>query len=346
MGCSSSKKKGGAGQPLKSNDAQKQPPPSTAKRKLDPKDFVLSKLVGQTITKEEGTIMGEQFNIEECQDCDIFLCDHIATCFMDDCTGCRVFIGPVESSVFLRGCRNCDFVIACQQFRSRDCHNCRLSLLSTTEPIIETSLNMQFACFDFFYFSLRQHLSRAGLKVWNNKWWQVHDFNKNADNPNWTLLPQEQVQSLLRVGQCSSITPEELEMERVVPVTLGSRPWPSQESCLVIFLPDSDALVEAFIGKAQRTPEWFLCRTRETALPEFRLKSLFVGASNLKEMLSRCKGKEVTGVEVCGDRVYQQVEQAIATSGLATGSKSIFIVPEKEGAILAKAFFEMWKDEI
>ena len=52
--------------------------------------------------------------------------------------------------------------------------DCKLSLYCGTEPIVESSQNMQFACFDFNYFSLRGQMARAGLKPWNNKWWMVY----------------------------------------------------------------------------------------------------------------------------------------------------------------------------
>lgn len=346
MGCGSSK----AAPPLQKKGG-KDPAAAAAaaaakerRKNLKPEDFIISKKTGEAIVKEEGTISGEQFNIEECKDCDIFLFDHIATAFIDQCQGCRIFVGPVESSVFLRDCKNCDLVIACQQFRSRDCKDCRLALLCTTEPIIETSTNMRFACFDFGYFSLRQQLERAGLKLWNNKWWQIYDFNKNADRSNWELFPQEEAASLLRIDACNgSISPEELSMERVVPVTLGSRPWPSQETCFVLFLPDTEADVEAFLGAAGKTDGWFLCRTRSTVLSEEQLKTLF-GWAKERKLPAQCKGREITGVEVCGDGIFQQVQASM--NAAASAGKTIRIVPQQETPTLGKAFFEMWKDEV
>merc|ERR1719235_1866517 len=142
----------------------------------------------------------------------------MATISMDQCENCRVFIGPIESSVFIRNCTNCDIVLACQQFRSRDCLNCRFALFCMTEPIIETSKNMQFACFDFFYFSLKDQFRKAGLKVWNNKWWMIHDFNKNIQDPNWSLFPQDDVAGMLRIAQCTAIASDEQSMDKVVPV--------------------------------------------------------------------------------------------------------------------------------
>mmetsp|Transcript_82307 Transcript_82307/g.145927 ORF Transcript_82307/g.145927 Transcript_82307/m.145927 type:complete len:354 (+) Transcript_82307:94-1155(+) len=341
----SEKSKQKAGNQLANPDAKARAKAKAAeeRKKLDPKDFIISGKNAEVIIREEGSINGEQFNVEECKDCDIFLFDHLATVFIDVCENCRIFIGPIESSIFIRNCRSCNFITACQQFRCRDCTDCRFGLLSTTEPIIETSTNMQFACFDFFYFSLREQFKKAGLPVVNNKWWQIHDFNKNDGNPNWSLLPQEEVPNLLRTSACTSITAEELAMDRVVPVTLGSRSWPHAETCFVIFLPQSEVLVETFLGKACKTEGWSLCRARATVLCEERLKTLLAWTKE-RGLEKKCKGQEITGIEVCGAGVSQQVP--VVLGEMAGNSKCIRIVPEPVKDAYAKAFFEVWKDEI
>mmetsp|Transcript_53243 Transcript_53243/g.105809 ORF Transcript_53243/g.105809 Transcript_53243/m.105809 type:complete len:348 (+) Transcript_53243:67-1110(+) len=311
---------------------------------LNPDDFVIKNRKSEAIVKQEGSVAGEQIIIEECQDCDIFLIDHIATVFVDDCSNCRIFIGPVESSVMVRTSTDCDMVIACQQFRSRDCKDCRFALLCTTQPSIETSTNMQFACFDFNYFSLRQQLEKADLKFWNNKWWQIHDFNTNPDRPNWSLLPQQEASKLVRLGACDGfISVDEAVMDRVVPVTLGCRPWPTQESCFVIFLPRTEARVEQLLVVANRSEGWSICRTRSTVLDDDKLKSLLAWAREPK-LLGACKGREVTGVQICGHGINNQVQEALDTLGIDV--KSARMVPERETQALGKAFFETWRDDI
>jgi protein XRP2 len=343
MGCGLTKSRSGQKKKLLEN--KKKPKTIADKKKLNPKDYVFSKKIGEVLVRPEGSIDGEQFNIEECKDCDIFLFDVIATAFIDYCENCRIFVGPIESSIFVRNCKGCNFIIACQQFRCRDCEDCRLSLLSTTEPIIETSTEMQFACFDFFYFSLREQLTQAGLNVVNNKWWQIHDFNKNADKPNWSLLPQDEVATLLRTAQCTALTQEELDMDRVVPVTLGCREPPCNEFCFVLCLPQTESVAESLISKACKTQGWTVCRTRSTALPDDRLKTLFSWAA--KEKLDkRCKGKEIIGIELCGNGIRDAVDQALATIANASTLKNVKIMPESTRQTHAKAFFEVWKDEI
>lgn len=43
------------------------------------------------------SVNGQQFIIEDCEDCDIFICDYSANVQIDYCKNCRIFVGPVES---------------------------------------------------------------------------------------------------------------------------------------------------------------------------------------------------------------------------------------------------------
>merc|ERR1711862_538113 len=104
-------------------------------------------------------------------------------------------------------------------------------------------------------------------------------------------------------------------MDRVVPVTLGSRPWPYLESSFILFLPGSDIYIEAFLARAKRDC-WTLCRTRCCILGEDRLKTLLAWAKDLKTLLPLCKGKEITGVEVCGPDISRLVQEALEKTSL------------------------------
>ena len=137
---------------------------------LDPKDFMATGLTDQVVTREPGTIKGQQFIIEDCTGCDIFLFDHSAAVQIDHCTNCRIFVGPCESSIFIRNCKDCKFVLAVQQFRTRECKSCDFQLLCTTEPIIELSSKLRFGCLTYSYFryqcyeSIQTALSLAALQ--------------------------------------------------------------------------------------------------------------------------------------------------------------------------------------
>lgn len=58
-------------------------------------------------------------------------------------------------SVFVRDCKNCKIVVACQQFRTRDCSKIDIFLCCNTQPIIEASSGMKFACYQYHYPELK-----------------------------------------------------------------------------------------------------------------------------------------------------------------------------------------------
>ena len=181
-------------------------------------------------------INGQMFIIEDCEDCDIYICDYTAQVQVDYCKNCRIFIGPSESSVrlacfhpsallhsthvippcchqaciievrvwkassaytdiqasggvqiFIRNCENCKCIIACQQYRARECVDCDTLLFASTAPVVESSKNMRFGCFRFFYFNLAQQFKSVKMSVYDNKWSEVYDFTPTDGN--WSFLP-------------------------------------------------------------------------------------------------------------------------------------------------------------
>lgn len=208
-------KNGSASVPKAPADGKKsdgKPEYSWNKKKPDPKDFMFSKLTGQVCIKEPGSINGQMFIVEDCEDCDIYLCDYMATVQIDYCKNCRIFVGPTESSIFIRNCENCKCIFACQQYRARECKDCDTLLFSSTAPVIEMSSGMRFGCFRFFYFSLAQQFEALKLSVFDNKWSEIYDFNPNPSAPNWSFLPPETTAADLMkpLGSLGSfVTPEE-----------------------------------------------------------------------------------------------------------------------------------------
>ena len=51
----------------------------------------------KVLVKEPGSIGGQQFIVEECSECDVYLLDHTAALAIDVCVDCRIFAGPCES---------------------------------------------------------------------------------------------------------------------------------------------------------------------------------------------------------------------------------------------------------
>ena len=122
-------------------------------------------------------ILGEQFVIQNCENSNIYLFDHINTVTIDDCKNCKMFIGPTkvhgtliltliywlnksfdlnrkhisqfhdstnyQGAIFLRDCSDCVVVVACGQFRTRDCRNIETFLCCSTQPIIESTVKIR-----------------------------------------------------------------------------------------------------------------------------------------------------------------------------------------------------------
>ena len=146
MGCVFSKGEGGdkyhvqssaPTSPSKASDA-----PGAGAKKLDPKDFIFLERKGETLVKPPGSIDGQQFVLDSCEDCEIYLLDACDSVMIDDCKRCKIVVGPTTGSVFLRDCESCTLVAVCRQFRTRDCVDVDSRLLVATKPIIETSSNM------------------------------------------------------------------------------------------------------------------------------------------------------------------------------------------------------------
>ncbi|XDV35667.1 hypothetical protein PO909_005565 [Leuciscus waleckii] len=116
------------------------------REKVDPKDFMLTGLKNETVGRLPGKLNGQQFVIQDCENCNIYVFDHSATITIDDCVNCRIMLGPVKGSVFFRDCKDIKCVVACQQFRTRDCKKMDVFLCCATQPIIESSTGMKFGC--------------------------------------------------------------------------------------------------------------------------------------------------------------------------------------------------------
>ena len=145
---------------------------------VDIKDYVIKGESNTFLLKT--AINGMQFMVEDNTNTTIFLLDHIAQLTIDNTNQSCVVTGPIEGSCFIRDCTDCCFVIACQQLRLRNCHNCKILLFSTTGPIVESSSQIGFGCYSLSYFELPTQFDKAGLQVFENSWQYVFDFTPST----------------------------------------------------------------------------------------------------------------------------------------------------------------------
>eukprot|EP00941_MAST-03F_sp_MAST-3F-sp1_P006144 g6144.t1 len=147
------------------------------RRYLHKNFYNFSKQDNQYLRKESGEIDGEAFTLSDLKSCEVILADVCAQVTCDRLTHSQVFIGPTKQTVFLRDCNDCEFTVACNQFRIRDCHRCTVYLFSQTDPVIESSDELQFANFNGAYPELAKHFRQARLDPTDNHWKNVFDFN-------------------------------------------------------------------------------------------------------------------------------------------------------------------------
>ncbi|KAH6573080.1 hypothetical protein BASA60_006248 [Batrachochytrium salamandrivorans] len=151
-------------------------------------DFTFSKIVASQRVKLPGSIPnGMPFTIEDCKDAQLFVMDITAQTTVDSCINTFIFIGPCEGSVFIRDCTNCTIVCAAHQLRLRGCQNIKLVLYVATQPVIETSSEIQFSCFRYAYSQLKDQFRSAKLDVLSNFWCDVFDFN-DITSKNYTIV--------------------------------------------------------------------------------------------------------------------------------------------------------------
>ncbi|XP_044174947.1 protein XRP2-like [Acropora millepora] len=241
MGCLGSKEESDS----KATETNEKPTYSWEKRpRLDPKDYSIIDVTGETVGKLPGEINGQQFIIQNCQNCNIFILDHTDSIQVDDCTDCRIAIGPCSGSVFFRDCKECQVVVACQQFRTRDCKKMDFFLCCATQPVIESSSGMKFGCYQYYYRELASQFEAANLSVFNNNWSSIFDFTPAAGETTWILLPEDarlsEYMSSPDTEKFANVVIAADESMSVVPLTLGSRRKRFDECCLVVFFYEKD----------------------------------------------------------------------------------------------------------
>lgn len=283
------------------------------RQRLDPKDYTIGDLTGETVAKMPGEINGQQFIIQNNKNCNIFIMDHTDTVTIDDCINCQLFIGPCAGSVFFRDCQDCKVVVACQQFRTRDCKKMDFFLCCATQPIIESSSAMKFACFQFFYPELEGQFEAAKLSVFNNNWGNIHDYTPAAGERTWSLLPEAastHVHEYVDVpDQLSDRNISTSETMSVIPLTLGTRRKPFDESCLVVFFHDNNtkANIRGLLVEQEHKRSQVLVQTKEVTMKPEDVARIF-GSEDYK--IAADKGP-VIGLEFNGNNCVQSTNDAV-----------------------------------
>ncbi|KAE9043774.1 hypothetical protein PR003_g2046 [Phytophthora rubi] len=346
---------------------------------LKREDFIFSNIqTASFLAKLPGSINGQQFLIEDCHNCDIFLLDHCTSVQIDGCVNCRVVVGPCESSVFLRDCKRCTVVCVAQQFRACDCEDMDVFLYSATEPVIETSSRLRFACFPLTYFSLQQQFRQAKFSAWNNKWSEIFDFTPDCggwtplpmhphESPLAEMMPEKENNGARSLWKMPSWTAEELGLsvdlpQLVVPITNGLCARKEDASTIfVCFAVPKEAVMIDFVTaiaiatkKTDDTSDpvdepTLLIRTRQMKLTAEQATTLFPDNSLLSEKAIDAANNTPGSVmmEFQGPLCYQHVNDTLQDTRFASEAATrniIFVSKDTTAAIrLSDLVFQQWK---
>ncbi|CAH2223410.1 XRP2 [Pelobates cultripes] len=287
------------------------------REKVDPKDYMFNGLKDQTVGRLPDKVAGQQFVIQECENCNIYILDHSATITIDDCTNCRIFLGPVKGSVFFRDCKDCKCIVACQQFRTRDCRKMDVFLCCATQPIIESSTGIKFGCFQYYYPELASQFKDAGLSIFNNTWSNIHDFTPVSGETNWSLLPSDcAVQNFVPLPDVEELKAVRISTDAsrsIIPVTWGQRPKKSDESCLVVFfagdytIANARKMIDEMLGKG-----FSLIQTKEVAMKPEDAKRVFQDKAS--EFIPSLEKGSVVALEFNGDGAVENCQSVISNT--------------------------------
>lgn len=277
-------------------------------------DFMLNELRDQTIFRLPGSVNGQQFIIQKCDNCTVYVFDHTAQIQVDDCKNCRIFIGAVHGSFFIRDCTNCVVATACQQFRTRDCRDLHVFLSCISQPIIESSFNVKFACLTINYQSFADQCKTAGVIPWNNNWGNIHDFTPMSEGKNYSLLDQNEILSkylpIPTDPSVSHLNIDDSQENSVTPFTYGELfQNRNDERCFVVFFHDerADPCARDLIKMLKQT-DIVLVQSKSYVVDENSAERLFNGSKNYTSQVN--KGPAL-GLEFAGMNAVQLCQQSL-----------------------------------
>uniref|UniRef100_A0A1B6DQU9 Protein XRP2 n=2 Tax=Clastoptera arizonana TaxID=38151 RepID=A0A1B6DQU9_9HEMI len=282
---------------------------------VDPSDYILNELLNKEAWKLPGDINGEQIVIKNCTNTLIYVLDHINMVTIDDCIGCKIITGPVKGSVFIRDCKECVLVIACSQFRIRDCKMLDVFLSCATQPILESSSNIRFGCYHLSYLGLEDHFSTAFLSPFNNSWYDIHDFTPTQGGHNWSILPNKTsiLDYLQPPAAHGNLRISLNKNDSIVPVTTGifNQLTDVSEACLVVFFFDGreENTASTFIRKFNHDmPDAKLLTTKKVLLSPRDAEIIF-GTTTYNQVTTR---GPLIGLVVVGQQVNSYCQKAVS----------------------------------
>ena len=155
---------------------------SAPRKQINREMLVQTQKKDETIRRNSGDIDGNQFIVDELENCKVIVTDVCDSMTIDRCKNCELILSAVRGSVFIRDCVNSKFQIVCGQFRCRSCTNCDFYMHVKTRPVVESSIDVRIGCSTVSYPDLINQMNRSGLDPLQNFWYDIHDFTPGEGN--------------------------------------------------------------------------------------------------------------------------------------------------------------------
>ncbi|KAF1326478.1 Xrp2-like protein, partial [Globisporangium splendens] len=294
------------------------------------------------LTKLPGSINGQQFIIEDCSGCDIFLLDNCMSVQIDECVDCHIVVGSCQASLFLRNCKKCTIVCAVQQFRTRDCEDVDVYLYSTT-AIRSSQL-----------FRLEQQVERA-----HSSWTPLP---MRSDESPLAPMMQTHDDGSVSLWKLSSTTAESLGLsielsQLIVPLSCGVCARRERTpTVFVCFIVPREQLMMDFVTAAvsntsEATAAIQLLRTRQLKLTAEQAKTLFVGNEQCIQEASEALEDTLGSVamEFQGPDSHSRVSSVLSDEkfGSLLASHAVFFSPDDSAARrMSELVFHAWQPKI
>eukprot|EP00002_Diphylleia_rotans_P025432 TRINITY_DN5025_c0_g1_i1.p1 TRINITY_DN5025_c0_g1~~TRINITY_DN5025_c0_g1_i1.p1 ORF type:complete len:554 (-),score=106.14 TRINITY_DN5025_c0_g1_i1:122-1783(-) len=224
--------------PLEDQHSQPVPKPSQNSDAKSPVTKYIQSLEKRTICIEPGLAEMCNFVIEECRNCDIFICNPLTNVTIDRCFNCRIFAGPCKELVRISNTDECSFILAATEIQMLQCKKCDLRVFAKKCVKIHLCLNLRIGCFAFSYAKLAEHFSKVGLSVFNNRWSEVKDLSSLRYS--WSFLPDDVTPEVMMPTRPPErmINMKRSSLNLVVPLMHGMQARTGDEDAFVLFLPD------------------------------------------------------------------------------------------------------------
>ncbi|CAB3409395.1 unnamed protein product [Caenorhabditis bovis] len=287
------------------DEAAREPQFSWEKREnVDTSKYVIAD-IHSNIHKRIG-MDKDSMQIENCTESSIFLLKPTASLTVDDCRDSLLILGPCSGSLFIRDCSNCTILAACQQLRTRDCHDIRLALLCPTQPIIENSDDVHFHPLALYYDDFKAQMREASLSLFTNRVVSVHDFTPETGKRNFRVhetlvsLKPEEIDAMHSHG----ITTD--EKSSILPVFRIAKDDPLAHS-FIYSCRDSDETADDFAERGMefsrilKSSDIHLCATFDLDMTKIDKKLIPIQGDYSGLILFEVSGDAVDIRKICQD---------------------------------------------